>query len=317
MRKREVHSMVFSPDEFRELLNEIYETTVYVDFGVDGIYIDEDDEPADIESLHERLAGKLSVDEVTSIHIDDYEPCGVWVSFKDRDIIRESDYIAVKKWSEEDVIKVCRELGLFGTEEQVSDIINSGQLDVLADCTDQDWNVLYDAVFDYKRRKRGAYNRVRDTLRLKLTRAGEKLTVRCYDHSFSILLKANVYPDEKICAKGEVAVIEVDGKTIRLVTDGVMIDDRIFFEAYSGTEYRHCYSLHSDNIYDALIETMEKADLLTVSVKVARDIQWETDDERDDLPEEAAVPGYIDDVADYLSDTYGFLVSSYTLEERK
>lgn len=81
-----VSCKVLSADEFRLLLEEIYADeglTVYLDFSADGLYIGlgEDDLPA--EDLHERIAEALGVSEVTSIHIDDCEPTGVWIAFRE------------------------------------------------------------------------------------------------------------------------------------------------------------------------------------------------------------------------------------------
>jgi hypothetical protein len=44
-------------------------------------------------------------------------------------------------------------------------------------------------------------------------------------------------------------------------------------------------------------------------------IKWETDDYEPELPNEVEVPDGLDDdeVADYLSDTYGWLVESFSL----
>ena len=48
---------------------------------------------------------------------------------------------------------------------------------------------------------------------------------------------------------------------------------------------------------------------------VVSDIIWETDGFLVDLPSEVVVPDDLDDdeVADYLSDTYGWLVESFAL----
>ncbi len=45
-------------------------------------------------------------------------------------------------------------------------------------------------------------------------------------------------------------------------------------------------------------------------------IKWETDGEVVDLPNEVNVPDGIDDeaIADYLSDTYGWLVESFSVD---
>ena len=54
----------------------------------------------------------------------------------------------------------------------------------------------------------------------------------------------------------------------------------------------------------------------------ATNIDWETDDDTDDekitLPLEVEIPAHIkeEDVTDYLSDEFGFLVNSYELIEK-
>lgn len=92
---------VLSADEFQSLLNEIYGTAVYAEYSSDGLYIDQpiDDEgPVEISDLHERLAARLDVDEVTSIHIDDCEPTGVWIAFRNRDIIKRIE-MDLREWA--------------------------------------------------------------------------------------------------------------------------------------------------------------------------------------------------------------------------
>ena len=46
--------------------------------------------------------------------------------------------------------------------------------------------------------------------------------------------------------------------------------------------------------------------------RIATGIEWETDGEDVDLPEEVEIPENVsdDDIADYLSDKYNFLVAS-------
>ena len=73
-------------DEFREVVAKLYEKPVCVDFDADGLYIGfTDDEGTDlpVEDLHRRLAEKFDVEEVTSVHIDDFEPPLVWIVYKD------------------------------------------------------------------------------------------------------------------------------------------------------------------------------------------------------------------------------------------
>ena len=51
----------------------------------------------------------------------------------------------------------------------------------------------------------------------------------------------------------------------------------------------------------------------------AVDIDWETDGYKiDNLPSEVEIPKYIadnEDIADYLSDEYGFLVNGFYIED--
>ena len=79
-RIKDVHCKVLSADEFRALLYEMYGSSVYTDFSADGLYVGRTEADIPVEDLHERLAEKLNVCEVTSIHIDDSEPTGVWIS---------------------------------------------------------------------------------------------------------------------------------------------------------------------------------------------------------------------------------------------
>lgn len=46
-------------------------------------------------------------------------------------------------------------------------------------------------------------------------------------------------------------------------------------------------------------------------------VDWNTDGEEEDLPKMVRVPEYVgeDDIADWLSDCYGFCVNSYSIEE--
>ena len=153
---KRINTAFYTLDEFRRLVSSLYDETVYLDAELDGLHIglSEDDVPA--EDLHERLAAVLQADEVTSVHIDDYEPCGVWVAYKDRNIINRADYIASKLWCDEDVASVLKERGYEATPEEVTAVINSGYLDVLNDCTDGDWEAIHLAVSEAE--KRGTVN---------------------------------------------------------------------------------------------------------------------------------------------------------------
>jgi hypothetical protein len=63
-------------------------------------------------------------------------------------IIDRNSYIATKLWSREDVLSVLTERGFEGTEEQIDAVVNTGILDGLNECTDQDWEVIGYAVHE-------------------------------------------------------------------------------------------------------------------------------------------------------------------------
>lgn len=52
-------------------------------------------------------------------------------------------------------------------------------------------------------------------------------------------------------------------------------------------------------------------------LRTATEIEWDTDEEDAELPDEVFIPWNIfdDDIADYLSDEYGFCVRDYNVEE--
>ena len=150
---KEVHAKVIEAHAFRALLNEIYGEEVYVDFSLDGMYIDQPGDekgPVDKEELYSKLADKLGVEAVTGLHIDDDTPVNVWITFKDRDIIRASDFVATKLWSREDIADNLWENGFEGSEEEIDAILNSGKLKALEDCNDQDWETIGDAICSAK-----------------------------------------------------------------------------------------------------------------------------------------------------------------------
>lgn len=62
------------------------------------------------------------------------------------DIALRSEFIAMKLWNREDVKQVLREEGYDDTEENVNKVINSGYLNALNDCTDDDWEIIRQAI---------------------------------------------------------------------------------------------------------------------------------------------------------------------------
>lgn len=76
---------VYTAEEFRQLLYSIYGEDTCADFSADGLYIGLGEEDTPVEDLHEKLAAAIGVEAVTSIHIDDMEPTGVWIAHRDLD----------------------------------------------------------------------------------------------------------------------------------------------------------------------------------------------------------------------------------------
>ena len=62
------------------------------------------------------------------------------------DLINRDDYIASKLWSKQDIINQMNEMGIEVTEDNVADVINSGLLKGLNECSDQDWGIISDAI---------------------------------------------------------------------------------------------------------------------------------------------------------------------------
>lgn len=62
------------------------------------------------------------------------------------DILVRSDYIATKLWSEEDIAGCLTERGYSPTQENIDAVLNTGYLRALNDCSDGDWQIIYDAI---------------------------------------------------------------------------------------------------------------------------------------------------------------------------
>ena len=62
------------------------------------------------------------------------------------DLLNRDDYIATKLWSKEDIEAALEEKGYPVTEDNVNAVINSGMLKTLGDCTDGDWEIIYQAI---------------------------------------------------------------------------------------------------------------------------------------------------------------------------
>ena len=64
------------------------------------------------------------------------------------DIIDRNDYIATKLWCRDDVKEILIEKGYAGTENEIDEVINTGRLETLGDCTDEDWEIIDSAIWE-------------------------------------------------------------------------------------------------------------------------------------------------------------------------
>lgn len=62
------------------------------------------------------------------------------------DILLRSDYFATVLWSKDDIAATLIGKGFKDSDENIKHVIDSGMLDVLGDCTDEDWNVIDNAI---------------------------------------------------------------------------------------------------------------------------------------------------------------------------
>ncbi len=63
-----------------------------------------------------------------------------------QDILYAGDYIARKLWSREDIKDRLEVLGYDSNEKFIDEVINSGKLKSLNDCTDSEWNCIDNAI---------------------------------------------------------------------------------------------------------------------------------------------------------------------------
>ena len=59
----------------------------------------------------------------------------------------DENYIAYKLWSREDVANELLEAGYADSEENIDEVLNAG-VGGLHDCTDDDWQIIQNAIFD-------------------------------------------------------------------------------------------------------------------------------------------------------------------------
>lgn len=63
-----------------------------------------------------------------------------------QDILYAGDYIARKLWSREDIEGKLEDLGYEANDDIIDNVINSGQLKSLNDCSDEEWNCIENAI---------------------------------------------------------------------------------------------------------------------------------------------------------------------------
>ncbi len=72
--------------------------------------------------------------------------------FKGEDVLFRSDYIATTLWTEEDIAIRLQDNGYEGTQEEVDEVLSTGYLRDLGDCTDGDWQQIDDAIYEARER---------------------------------------------------------------------------------------------------------------------------------------------------------------------
>lgn len=93
VRSEEKKTCIFlTVEDFELLLDKLFSGNVSAYYEMDGIgYEREDDEPIVLEMIYDRIAWYYDVGEVTSIHIDDSSPYGVWICYKGDSYIPNSE----------------------------------------------------------------------------------------------------------------------------------------------------------------------------------------------------------------------------------
>lgn len=62
------------------------------------------------------------------------------------DIICRNETIASKIWLEEDIAGKLEEMGFEPSQHNIAEVVNSGYLKRLNDCTDEDWMIIEYAI---------------------------------------------------------------------------------------------------------------------------------------------------------------------------
>lgn len=73
-------SIFLLSDEFERILHHLF-NDIEVTYSLDGMSIDIGNDSIDTDVLHDRLARYFDVEKVTSVHIDDCDMVGVWITF--------------------------------------------------------------------------------------------------------------------------------------------------------------------------------------------------------------------------------------------
>ena len=63
------------------------------------------------------------------------------------DLIDRNDYVAVKLWTEEDIAGCLEEKGFPAEAAHIAEVINHGAARSLHDCTEEDWECIYSAIY--------------------------------------------------------------------------------------------------------------------------------------------------------------------------
>lgn len=75
-------SIFMSSDDFTRLVTHLF-PGVQVNYTLDGISYYYEEDILDINILHAKLAGYFDVKEITSVHSDNCDYIGVWITYKD------------------------------------------------------------------------------------------------------------------------------------------------------------------------------------------------------------------------------------------
>lgn len=296
---------LFTLEEFDSFVNSLYEEDVYVEASLDGLYIGLNEEDLPAEDLHDRIAKALDVGEVTSIHIDDYEPCCVWVTYKDKELPLLKEITAFDKvelnlenWS------TVNTTGVIGYYRNVK--VASAPVFNL-----EDFEKFID---DHKR-----YLSV--STRLIVSVDTEDLTPSEFIEDFvfkarklfkSAALKSSVdkafAPEEDLLRRYSAAIKKIGTPNLLDLPE----DDKKRLRENKDLEYK-----------TVILEEIAKRFEKERSLKAGKNqkstsvccIEWDTDREYEDLPDFAYWPYYVpeNEIAATLTKEYGIPVKSFSM----